>query len=230
MPLIGSVNAVTPGVCTEYARRLAETGINGLELNLYDVAADLDQTGEQVEQRLLETFESVRDAVDIPVAVKLSPYFASVGNIVKELDERGARGVVLFNRFIQPDIDIETEKLSLQMPMSSREEIRLPLRWVTLVYAKVGVDLCGTTGIQSAEDIIKFILGGATTVQTASHLYRNGIESISVLIQDLKKWMDEHGYSMIEDFRGKVSQLGLPGNARRFERAQYMKIIDSYTG
>ena len=225
MPLFASLNAVSPGMWASYAKQLAETGIDGLELNYYKVEASLTATAADSEKRLLETFEAVRAAVDIPLSVKLSPYYTTVGSLVKGLEERGAQGVVLFNRFFQPDIDPATEQLVSKMVWSTSAEMRLPLRWVALLYGKVMCDIAGNTGVSNADDVVKYLLAGASVVQVASCLFTNGVEYIGDLVTGLEEWMDLKGYAAVEDFRGKVSQQGFEGDADMFERAQYVNLL-----
>jgi dihydroorotate dehydrogenase (fumarate) len=226
MPLIASINAVRPGQWTDFARQLQETGVDGLELNVYSVAADFEQAQDE-EARVLETFEAVRDAVSLPVAVKLSPFYSSVGRLVKELDERGARAVVLFNRFLQPDIDASSLKPRVAMDFSVPSEMRTALRWIALLYGKLGADLAGSTGVRDANDVVKYLLAGATAVQTVSALYIHDIEYVQTLVNGLEQWMQEHDFEAVEDFRGRVCAAHLPGDAHRFERAQYMKVLAS---
>ena len=225
MPLFASLNAVSPGKWADYAKQLAETGVDGLELNYYKVESSLTATAADSEKRLLETFESVRAAVDIPLAVKLSPYYTTVGSIVKGLEERGAQGVVLFNRFFQPDIDPETERLVSKMVWSNSAEMRLPLRWVALLYGKVMCDLAGNTGVTAPADVVKYLLAGASVVQVASCLFTNGVEYVGDLVKGVDDWMERKGYASVEDFRGKVSQQGFEGDSDMFERAQYVDLL-----
>jgi dihydroorotate dehydrogenase (fumarate) len=227
MPLFASLNAVTPGKWVSYAKQLADTGVNGLEFNYYSVEADIDRSAADVEARLLETFEAVRGAVDIPIAVKLSPYYTSVGNVVKELEARGANAVVLFNRFLQPDIDPDKEEIMNEVSYSSALEMKVPLRWLALLYGRVMLDLSGNTGVMEARDVVKFILAGATTVQVASCLFRNGVDHLTTLVSGLDDWMNTKGYATIEDFRGKLSQRGFEGDTVLYERAQYLDFLMS---
>ncbi len=225
MPLIASLNAVTPGKWSEYAQKLADTGVDGIEMNYYAVEASLTSRSCDVEQRLFDTFESVREAVKLPIAVKLSPFYTCTGSVVQGLEERGANAVVLFNRFFQPDINPETEALFNQMTYSTETEMRLPLRWVALLYGRVMLDLAGNTGVMTADDVVKFVLAGATVVQVASCLFKNGIKHIGALVEGLDAWMDAKGYAEVEDFRGKVSQQGFEGDPSVFERAQYLDFL-----
>lgn len=224
LPLIASLNAVTPGAWTKYARQLESTGVDGLELNVYAVATELEKTGTQIEAELYEIVESVLGEVNIPVAVKLSAFYTSPVNIVRELDRRGVKAVVLFNRFLQPDIDPETESLTNEMIFSSPEELKTPLRYIALLYGRVKTDLALTTGIHSGLDAAKALLAGASVVQSASALLKNGIAYLSTMRLEFEGWMKDRGYERLEDFRGKVSQREV-ADLFAFERAQYVKLL-----
>lgn len=224
MPLIASLNAVSPGGWTEYAKQLESTGVNGLELNVYSVAADPNKSGSEIEAELYDIVEAVKAQVSIPVAIKLSPFYNSTSNVAAQLAERGADALVLFNRFLQPDIDPLEETLTNQMVYSSPEEIKLPLRWVALLFGRVETDLALNTGVHSGADAAKALLAGATVVQTASALLENGIPFLSTMLRQLEGWMDEHQYDNLDAFRGKLSQKEAP-DPFAFERAQYVKLL-----
>ncbi|TFH34997.1 MAG: dihydroorotate dehydrogenase-like protein [Anaerolineales bacterium] len=226
LPLIASLNAVSPGSWIEYAKQLEATGIDGLELNVYAVATNPKQSGADIEKTLYETVEAVAAEVKIPVAVKLSPFYTSVANVVYELDKRGAAAVVLFNRFLQPDIDLMTESLKQEMVYSTSEELKLPLRWVALLYGRVKADLALNTGVHSGLDAAKAFLAGAQIVQVASALLKNGIPYLSTMLRELESWMETQGYDQLEDFRGKLSQKKVD-DPFAFERAQYVKLLMS---
>jgi dihydroorotate dehydrogenase (fumarate) len=226
MPLIASLNAVSPGAWTKYARQLEATGVNGLELNVYAVAADPKVSGAQLESTLFEIVESVVSEVKIPVSVKLSPFYTSVANVAAELDKRGVKGLVLFNRFLQPDIDPQTETLKQEMVYSSPEELKLPLRWVALLYGRLKADLALNTGVHSGSDAAKAFLAGAQIVQIASALLENGIPFLSTMLRELEGWMDEHDYEDLKAIRGKMSQKKVE-DPFGFERAQYVKLLMS---
>lgn len=225
MPLIGSINAVSPGKWTEYAKRLEETGVDALELNMYAVESDLETHAESIEKRLLDTVNAVRETVSLPLAVKISPFYTSVANVVKKIEEAGASGVVLFNRFFQPEIDPDTERLFQKMSLSTASEMRVPLRWTALLYGRVGLDLIGNTGVQNELDIVKFMLAGSTAVQVAGALYRNKLRYIAKLVSGVSSWMETKDYSNIDDFRGLLSQQNHTGNTAVFERAQYLNFL-----
>ena len=223
MPIFASLNAVAPGAWVEYAKQLEETGVAGLEVNYYIVATDPDVSGAELEARLLEIVGSVTAAVSIPVAVKLSPYYSSIPNVVKQLEERGAKAVVMFNRFLQPDIDVDAEELVNDMSYSAPAEMKVPLRWVALLYGRTGLDMALNTGVHSGRDVAKALLAGASVVQCASAILQNGVPYISTMLMDLQSWMDEKGYDKIDDFKGHMSQKNVD-DAFGFERAQYMKL------
>ncbi len=226
MPIFASLNAVNPGTWVEYAKQLEETGVAGLEINYYAVATDPDVPGTDLEKNLFDIVASVTDAVSIPVAVKLSPYYSSVPYVVKQLAERGAKAVVMFNRFLQPDIDVQNEELVNSMQWSNPAEMKVPLRWTALLYGRVDLDIALNTGVHSGEAIARAVLAGATAVQCASAVLDNGLPYISTMLMDLTSWMEEKGYDNLEDFRGKVSQQNVP-DAFGFERAQYMQLLMS---
>jgi len=224
MPLIGSLNAISPGSWTQYARQLEETGVNGIELNIYTVAADPARSGAEIEAELYETFEAVRDAVSIPVSVKLSPFCSSLANVARNLDERNARGLVLFNRFLQPDIDPETESVRADMPLSSPEEIRLPLRWTGILYGRIEADLALSTGVHNGMDAARALLAGAAVVQVAAAVMRHGVPYLSTMLRALEMWMTDRDYAALSDFRGKLSQRNV-ADPFAFERAQYVGLL-----
>lgn len=224
MPIFASLNAVSSGTWVEYAKQLQETGVSGLEINYYIVAADPKVPGTDLEKALLDIVSGVKQAVSIPVAVKLSPYYTSTPNLVSELEKRGADAVVMFNRFLQPDIDIDEETLVNEMVLSTAQEMRVPLRWIALLYGRTKLDLILNTGVHSGRDAIKAILAGATAVQSASALIQNGLPYISTMVMQMQSWMEEKGYEKLSDFRGKLSQQKID-DPFGFERAQYMKLL-----
>jgi len=224
MPLFGSLNAIHPGNWVSYAKQMEVAGVNGLELNVYAVQNSPDRTAADVEKSLYEIVEQVLAQVKIPVAVKLSPYYTSVANVAGELDRRGVKALVLFNRFIQPDLDINTELLRTEMKYSQPCEMRLPLRWIAMLYGRIKADLVATSGVHDSEGMIKQLLAGATAVQIASTLYTRGIEYISTMLEGVRKWMDNRSYRAVSDFRGKVSQKNVT-DPSLYERAQYVKIL-----
>lgn len=224
MPLFASLNAVSPGTWTHYARQLADTGVDGLEVNFYAVATDPTRPGSDIERALYEVVESIRAEVQLPIAVKLSMFYTSTVNVVHELEKRGANGVVLFNRFLQPDIDPDTESLFSQMVFSTPDELKIPLRWIALLYGRTSLDLALSTGAHTGRDAVKALLAGATTVQFAATLIKNGVHYLSTLLMYMQGWMEEHGYETVADFRGSVSQKHCD-DPFAFERAQYVRLL-----
>lgn len=224
MPLIASLGARGMGQWTEYAKRLAGAGVRGLEINCYSVEADPEGKSADAEERLVKIVGAVKAAVDVPVAVKLSPFYTCMANLCKRLAGEGADALVMFNRFFQPDIDVEKESLKLSMDYSSPADTRLPLRWIAILSGQVGCDLAATTGVHSPEDVVKHLLAGAAATQVVSALYVNSVDYIGRLNEGLAAWMDAKGYRSIDDFRGKVSQEKL-NDPYGFERAQYIKLL-----
>jgi dihydroorotate dehydrogenase (fumarate) len=198
--------------------------VNGLELNVYSVATDLAKSGAQIEKELYEIVEGVKAEVNIPIAVKLSPFYTSAVNVAAELDKRGVDALVLFNRFLQPTINVETEELENEMIFSTPQEMKLPLRWIALLYGRIKANLAITSGVHTGEDAIRAVLGGATVIQIASTLFMNGIPYLSTILRDMEAWMAEKGYETLDEFRGKVSQKNCE-DPFAFERAQYVKLL-----
>lgn len=225
MPLIGSLNAVSPGSWVKYAKQLADTGVNGLELNYYSVEADLERDGVSAEQQMLDIVASVRAEVELPIAVKIGPFYTSVGNVISKIEEAGANAVVMFNRFLQPEIDPDKEAVLHEMTYSTSAEMRVPLRWIGLLYGQLSLDMAANTGIMESRDVVKALLAGATVTQVASTLFRNGIGHLTSLVDGLNAWMDAKGYASVEDFRGKLSQQGFEGDPVMFERAHYLDFL-----
>ena len=224
MPLIASLNAVSPGAWSDFAAQLAGAGADALELNFYSVITNANITDAGVLKAFVDTLADVKAKVKIPVAVKMSPYFAAPLNAAMALCQAGADGLVLFNRFAQPDIDIDLEKLSLNMSLSSKSELGHTLRWTGLMSGKVSADLCANTGIYDAEDGIKTLLAGANAFQTVSVLIAKGLPFIRRINEGISGWMSRKGYNSIADFRGKVSEAKV-SDPFAFERAQYIKAL-----
>lgn len=224
MPLIASLNAVSPGTWSDFAVQLERTGVDGLELNLYSVVTDPQVSGQDVLQAMIATLSDVKSKVKIPVAVKLSPYFASPAYVISALESAGADAVVLFNRFSQPNIDINAETLNHEMVYSAPEELLHTLRWIGLLHGGVQLDLCANTGIHTAQDAVKLLLAGADSLQVVSALMIHGIEYIRTLNRGILDWMDAKGYQSIDDFRGNVAGLRAR-DPYAFERSQYIKLL-----
>ncbi len=228
IPVFASINAVNDETWVEYAKKLEETGVDGLELNFYTVPEKVDLEENEIEKKQVKIFSDVKAAVKIPVSVKLSPFYTNPLKIITELDKAGADAVVLFNRLFQPDIDIETEKHHFPYSLSNKEDNRLPLRFAGLLYGNTKASICANSGIISGSDVIKMLLAGADTVEVVSTLYLNQIEVIGSLIGDLEKWMNARGYKNIESFKGKLSKKNTESKLP-YHRAQYMDFMMTTT-
>ena len=229
IPVIASLNGSTPGGWTEYARLIEQAGADALELNTYYVATDPQETGFAVEQRILEVVRSVVDTVDIPVAVKVSPFFSSFANFAARLDEIGVDGIVMFNRFYQPDIDIETLEVKPTLRLSDSSELLLRLRWLAILARQISANLCVTGGVHTATDAVKSIMAGADAVQVVSAVLRHGPEYLLRLERDLRQWMEANGYASVRQMRGSLSLSTCP-DPQAFERANYVRTLHSFAG
>jgi len=227
IPVIGSLNGVTPGGWVAHAKRIQEAGAAALELNVYLIAANPDETADAVEQRYVELVEAVRAEITIPLAVKIGPYFSSVGHIAHRLVAAGADGLVLFNRFMQPDIDLETLTLDPALQLSSATELSLPLRWIGMLRDRVHASLALTTGVHSWSDVAKGLLVGADVVMTASALLRGGPQVAAQMREGLLAWMEEHGYASVAQLRGSMSMAKVP-NPVAYARANYARLVTSF--
>jgi len=227
IPVIGSLNGVSAGGWINYAGLIEDAGADALELNVYYVPTNLDLAGQQVEHIYLDMLRSVKRAVTIPLAMKLSPYFSSLGNIAKRLVDEGANGLVFFNRFYQPDLDLETLQVAPRLVLSNSNELRLPLRWVAILYGRLLADLAITTGVHTSEDVLKGLMAGAKVTMMASELLQNGVRRIKEILKEIEGWMDEHEYASVAQMIGSMSQQHCAEPAA-FERANYMKVLDSY--
>jgi len=222
IPIIASVNCITSQEWTSFARDIEKAGADALELNIFIMPFNLDKDCQNIDVVYYEILEKVKKQVSIPVSVKISPYFANLGKIIKNLDEKGADGVVLFNRFASPDIDIDTLKVTTANVFSSPEEIHNSLRWIAILDKRVNCDLAASTGVHSGEAMIKQILAGASVVQATSAIYKYGAEHIVKMKRKLHDWMDDKGFLYIDQFKGKLSQ-GKSEDPEVFERIQFMK-------
>jgi len=227
IPVIASLNGVTVGGWIEYAKKIEQAGADGIELNVYYVATDPQQTGVQVETLYVNILKAVKAAVRIPVAIKLSPYFSSMAAMARRLDEAGADALVLFNRFYQPDINLERLEVVPDLVLSTPFELRLPLRWIAILHGHVRASLAATTGVSSARDVVKLLMVGADITQMCSVLLRKGARELATIRHDLEAWLEENEYSSIEQLKGSLSQRSCPDPAA-FERANYMKTLNSY--
>ncbi len=227
VPVIASLNGISDEGWTSYAKQLEQAGANGLELNIYFIPADLAATGQDVEQRYLDILRSVRAAVTIPVAIKLSPYFSSVGNMAMALHDAGADALVLFNRFYQPDLDLARLQVLTDLRLSEPNEIRLPLLWLAVLAGRTRASLAASTGVTSADDVVKYLLVGADVVMTTSSLLRLGPGYMATLLAGLENWLDTREFTSLMHVRGIMSQRSLR-DPQAFERANYIKILQGY--
>ena len=227
IPIIGSLNGVSTGGWINYAGLIEDAGADALELNVYYVPTNLDLAGQEVENIYLDMLRSVKRSVTIPLAMKLSPYFSSMANIAKRLVDEGADGLVFFNRFYQPDFDLEALQVAPRLVLSNSNELRLPLRWVAILYGRLLADLAITTGVHTSEDVLKGLMAGAKVTMMASELLQNGVRRIREILGEVESWMDEREYASVAQMIGSMSQQHCAEPAA-FERANYMKVLDSY--
>lgn len=227
IPIIGSLNGVSTGGWTDYAGLIEDAGADALELNVYYVPTSVDLSGHEVENLYLDLLSEVKASVSLPIAMKLSPFFSSTANMGKRLVEKGAAGLVFFNRFYQPDLDLESLSVTPRLVLSNSNELRLPLRWVAILYGRLQADLAITSGIHTAEDVLKGLMAGAKVTMMASELLQNGVRRIKEVLEEMEQWMDTREYSSVAQMIGSISQQNCAEPAA-FERANYMKTLDSY--
>jgi dihydroorotate dehydrogenase (fumarate) len=227
IPIIASLNGSTRGGWTTYAKQIQQAGADALELNIYSIPTDPKVTSAEIEDTCLEILKAVKSEVSIPVAVKLSPFFSNFANMAARLDQSGANALVLFNRFYQPDIDLENLEVVPNLLLSTPMAMRLPLRWIAILYGQVKADLAATSGIHRASDALKMLMAGASVTMVCSALIRHGIPHLSVMERDMKAWMEEHEYESIKQLQGSMSQRNCP-DPTSFERAQYMRALSTY--
>jgi dihydroorotate dehydrogenase (fumarate) len=227
IPIVGSLNGTSIGGWTDYAALIEEAGADALELNVYYLPTNPEISGLEVERIYLEILAAVKQVVSIPVAVKLSPFFSSTANMASRLAQRGADGLVLFNRFYQPDFDLDSFAVAPRLVLSNSDELRLPLRWVAILHGRVAADLAITSGIHTAEDVVKGLMAGAKVTMMASELLQKGVRRISQVLNELVDWMREHEYESVAQMIGAMSQQHCAEPAA-FERANYMKMLQSY--
>ncbi len=228
IPIIASLNGSSEGGWTEYARKIQQAGADAIELNIYYIPTDMSLTGTEVEMTYLDILKAVKANVSLPVAVKLSPFFSNFANMAKRLDQAGANGLVLFNRFYQPDIELETLEVKPNILLSTPMAMRLPLRWIALLNNRVKASLAATSGIHRASDVLKMLMAGADVTMLCSTLIRHGIPQLAIIERDLTAWLNEHEYESVSQLKGSLSQEKCAEPAA-FERAQYMKALTSYT-
>jgi dihydroorotate dehydrogenase (fumarate) len=227
IPVIASLNGTSAGGWLGYAKQMQQAGADALELNIYSIAVDPNRTGEQVEQQYVDLVKAVRAEVSIPVAVKLGPYFSSMANVAKKLDAAGANGLVLFNRFYQPDYNLETLEVVPNLILSNSHELFLRLHWIAVIYGTVKADLALTGGVHTAADVVKSMMAGAKIAMMTSALLKRGISYLDTLSTELLIWMGEHEYDSIKQMQGSMSRNAVP-QPGAFERANYMKVLSSY--
>lgn len=226
IPIIASLNSSTTGSWSDYARKVEQAGADAIELNIYYVPTDPTMTGEQVEQHYVDIVRTVTSAVNLPVAVKLSPFFSNMANMAKRLSDAGANGLVLFNRFYQPDIDLVTLEAEPNLLLSTSREIRLPMRWIAILYGTIPVDFAATSGIRTAHDVIKMMMVGANVTMLVSVLLSHGIEKLQNIEKDLVEWLEVKEYDSITQLQGSMSQMNCP-DPSVFERVQYLKAVQT---
>lgn len=229
VPVIPSLNGYTPGGWTHIAKQLEQAGADAIELNIYFLATDLEDTSIEIEKRYIDLVASVCSIVSIPVAVKVSPYFSAMANMAARLAGAGASGLVLFNRFVQPDILLDELEVAPHLVLSTSDELRLALRWIAILRGRVQASLAATGGAHTPEDVLKLLLAGADCVMVASSLLRQGPNHVAALVKSVEKWLTEREYVSVEQMKGSLSQQACPDPAA-FERTNYMKALTSYSG
>jgi dihydroorotate dehydrogenase (fumarate) len=227
IPIIGSLNGISTGGWIQYAKKIQDAGADALELNVYYIPTDPKLTGAAVEQRYIDVLKAVKGTVKIPVAMKLSPFFSSMANMAAQLDQAGADGLVMFNRFYQPDLDIEALEVVPNVTLSTSQAIRLPLRWVAVLYGRVKASLAATSGVHSAQDVVKLLMAGADVTQLCSSLLLHGPGRIGEIREELERWLLEHEYTSVKQMRGSMSQKSV-ADPSAFERANYMKALNRF--
>ncbi len=227
IPVIGSLNGVSSGGWVEYAHLIEEAGADALELNIYYLPTEVDLSGAELEEEYVRLVRDVRARVKLPIAVKLSPFFTSLPNMAKRFVDTGANGLVLFNRFYQPDFDLEELEVVPNLVLSTSHELRLPLRWIAILYGRVEADFALTSGVHTAQDVLKAMMAGANVAMMTSTLLANGLGRLMHILTDLQGWMEEHEYESITQMRGSMSQRAVAEPAA-FERANYMKALNSF--
>jgi dihydroorotate dehydrogenase (fumarate) len=227
MPIIASLNGVTPGGWTLFAKQMEAAGADALELNVYDLVTDPERSGVDVENGYVDLIGMVRSTVEIPIAVKLSPFFSSIPHMARRLAGAGADALVLFNRFYQPDLDIENLEITPSLDLSHSRELRARLRWVAILYGQNEMDLAVTGGVHTAEDVLKTLMAGGKVARMTSALLSNGIKHLTYVLRDLEAWMEEREYVSVEEMRGSLSHRNAEAGDR-LERANYMKVLNAF--
>jgi dihydroorotate dehydrogenase (fumarate) len=227
IPIIGSLNGISTGGWIQYARKIQDAGADALELNVYYIPTDAKLTGEVVEQRYLDVLKAVKSTVTIPVAMKLSPFFSSMANMAARLDAAGVNGLVLFNRFYQPDLDTDALDVVPNVTLSTSQAVRMPLRWIAVLFGKLKASLAATSGVHGAQDVVKLVMAGADVTQMCSALLLHGPGRITEVLEELDRWLIEHEYVSLKQMRGSMSQKSV-ADPSAFERANYMKALNRY--
>ena len=227
IPVIGSLNGISNGGWVSYARKIEQAGADALELNVYYIHTDPKLSSQEVEQRYLDVLSSVKASVNIPVAMKLSPYFSALANMAQRFDGAGANALVLFNRFYQPDIDLETLEVRPNVLLSTPGALRLPLRWVAILYGRIRASLAATSGIHTAVDVLKLLMAGADVTMLCSAMLKHGPGRITEILNELDRWMVDHDYVSVSQMKGSMSQKSVADPAA-FERANYMRVLHSF--
>lgn len=227
IPVIGSLNGITTGGWIDYAKKIEEAGADALELNVYLIPTDPSKKGDEIENIYVDIVKTVKKSVKIPLTVKLNPFFSSLANFTSKLDNAGADGIVLFNRFYQPDIDLENLEVTPNVILSTPQAMRLPLRWVAILYGKIKADIAASSGISSHEDVLKMLMAGANVTHLLSSLLKYGTNHITTILTNMKQWMEEHEYESVQQMRGSMSHKSV-ANPTAFERANYMKALNTY--
>jgi dihydroorotate dehydrogenase (fumarate) len=228
VPVIASLNGYTPGGWTSMAKKFQEAGADAIELNVYFLATNLEDNSESVEVRYIDLVKSVAGQVTIPVAVKVAPYFSAMANMASRVARAGASGLVLFNRFLQPDIELDDLQVAPHLVLSTSDELRLALRWIAILRGRVATSFAATGGAHTADDVLKLLLAGADCVMVASSLLKKGPAHVGVLVRGVEAWLAERGYDSVEQMKGSLSQQACP-DPDAFERANYMKALKSYS-
>ncbi len=229
IPIIGSLNGISNAGWIEYAKLIEQAGADALEVNMFYIQTDISVDGPSMEKKYLDTIKAIRDAVNIPIAAKLNPYFSSMGHTAVQLVEAGANGLVLFNRFYQPDIDINNLEITHSLEYSHPSEIRLPLLWLAVLNGKINASLAASTGVNGPTEVIKYLLAGADVAMVASALYKHGIGYIQDINMGLRRYLDRMGFENLEAMKGKLSQRKV-SNPNAYQRLNYIKILESKGG
>jgi dihydroorotate dehydrogenase (fumarate) len=226
IPIIASLNCTTAGGWTQYAKLIEQAGADALECNIYSIAANPELTSREIEQQYIDILRAVKSVVRIPVAIKLSPFFSNLANMAKRLDDAGADGLVLFNRFYQPDINLEELEIQPNVLLSTPQALRLPLTWIGILFGRIRANLAGTSGVHGHTDVLKLLIVGADVTMLCSTLLRNGIGHLGKIENAVREWMEVHEYVSVSQLKGSMSQVRCP-DPSAFERAQYMKAVKS---